>query len=135
MTPTDACEPDSGESPSGAAAAITSLQRAPAPARATRRDGSTSTRDMRDVFSSRPSSGGTTVPCPVAWTVSGTPSSRDARTAARTSAGPVASTTSGPAARAAVPRALPMVVPAVAAVAVLMMTASFRRIFLHLQAP
>ena len=66
---------------------------APGPTRAVWRSGSTSTSAICEVFSSRPPSAGTSVPCPVAWTANGRSCSCAVRTAARTSAGVSASAT------------------------------------------
>ena len=92
-TPTVGEEPVTGASPHGAAAAMTSPQRAPGPTRAIRRSGSTSTSAIWEVLSSRPPSHATCVPCPVDWTAKGSPCSCAISTAACTSEGVAASAT------------------------------------------
>ena len=59
-TPTVAFVPETGASPKGAAASITSPQVAPGPTRAVRRSGSTNTERMRDVSTSSVSGEGST---------------------------------------------------------------------------
>src|SRR5690606_24802929 len=72
VTPTEFDEPDSGARPYADAAASTSPHTAPGPTCATWRCGSTCTVFIDVVFSSSPSSQGTCVPWPVAWTANGT---------------------------------------------------------------